>query len=497
MSIRGRRLARRERRDVARRAKAREAAPGQEPAGPAGLGDGHPGVGLRAQGAGRDHPPAEAAGVARPRPVPAAGAVRRRLPGRDHRAAHRVRRTGRLGLRAGGHRVRRSARRVHRADGLHRRRGRRGRGDSTAASSTPSWCSRPMRSTRSSAARARRSRSSTRSSTRSSRRRSRSPRDSPSRRSTRPCSERSPPRPRRPWPRSTRRRASSPSRRPRCRRPSPLATRRRWPTPPARRARRCATSGSWWPRRRASCSASAAIPTPSQATCSSRIDAAADEADAISAGGGSDISDTGCGAWRRRWRTSPRRSPRWRPLDPAVLVRPFEADTANIAPVAIEPVDYFAPSAIALLLQHLALTFAALSLVRDRELGLLELLRVGPLSSVEILVGKTIAYLAVGLAVGASLVAAAVVVLDVPLQGEVLWVAAVVVARAAGLAVAGHGPVDDLRLGDPGGAVRHAQPARRHVLLRVLPRRLAAGDPVPLHLLRPAGDLRHQLPCTT
>ena len=114
-------------------------------------------------------------------------------------------------------------------------------------------------------------------------------------------------------------------------------------------------------------------------------------------------------------------------LDPAVLVRPFEAQTSSIAPVEIEPVDFFAPSAIALLLQHLALTFAALSLVRDRQLGLLELLRVGPLSSVEILVGKTVAYLVVGLAVGASLVAAAVYVLGVPLQGELLWVAAVVV----------------------------------------------------------------------
>ena len=56
---------------------------------------------------------------------------------------------------------------------------------------------------------------------------------------------------------------------------------------------------------------------------------------------------------------------------------------------------------MALLLQHLALTFAALSLVRDRELGLFELLRVGPLSSFEILVGKTIAYLLVGLGLAA------------------------------------------------------------------------------------------------
>ncbi|MET0459299.1 MAG: ABC transporter permease [Ilumatobacteraceae bacterium] len=113
-------------------------------------------------------------------------------------------------------------------------------------------------------------------------------------------------------------------------------------------------------------------------------------------------------------------------VDPAVLVRPFQADTRNIAPVTIDPIDYFAPASIALLLQHLALTFAALSLVRDRELGLLELLRVGPLSSSEILVGKTIAYLAIGLTVGAALVAAAVFALGVPLQGAVVWVAATV-----------------------------------------------------------------------
>ena len=78
-------------------------------------------------------------------------------------------------------------------------------------------------------------------------------------------------------------------------------------------------------------------------------------------------------------RGDPRRSPRSTRRCSCVRSRPTRQ---NIAPVEIEPVDYFAPSSIALLLQHLALTFAALSLVRDRELGLLELLRVGPLSSV-------------------------------------------------------------------------------------------------------------------
>ena len=157
-----------------------------------------------------------------------------------------------------------------------------------------------------------------------------------------------------------------------------------------------------------------------------QIDSAAAAAESISEGGGADIA-TQAGTLAATLEDVAATIPDVSTLDPAVLVRPFEAQTSSIAPVEIEPVDFFAPSAIALLLQHLALTFAALSLVRDRQLGLLELLRVGPLSSVEILVGKTVAYLVVGLAVGASLVAAAVYVLGVPLQGELLWVAAVVV----------------------------------------------------------------------
>jgi ABC-2 type transport system permease protein len=108
-------------------------------------------------------------------------------------------------------------------------------------------------------------------------------------------------------------------------------------------------------------------------------------------------------------------------LDPAVLVRPFSSRTQTVVPVSIEPADFFAPSSLALLVQHLAVTFAALSLVRDRELGLFELLRVGPLSSVEILVGKTIAYLLVGLVVGVGLLAASVKLLSVPLAGDAAW----------------------------------------------------------------------------
>jgi len=114
-------------------------------------------------------------------------------------------------------------------------------------------------------------------------------------------------------------------------------------------------------------------------------------------------------------------------LDPEVLVRPFESRTDNVVEGTVTPTDFFTPASLALLLQHLALTFAALSLVRDRRTGLFELMRVGPLSSLEIVVGKIFAYLLVGSVVGAALVAAAVLGLGVSLAGSIGWLALMVV----------------------------------------------------------------------
>ena len=110
-------------------------------------------------------------------------------------------------------------------------------------------------------------------------------------------------------------------------------------------------------------------------------------------------------------------------IDPAVLVRPFTVDTESVIDVDIDPTDYFTPAALALLLQHLALTFAALSLVRDRSTGLFELLRIGPLNSTQILLGKCIAYLCIGAVVAAALTASAVFWLGVPFSGQVAWFA--------------------------------------------------------------------------
>ena len=95
-------------------------------------------------------------------------------------------------------------------------------------------------------------------------------------------------------------------------------------------------------------------------------------------------------------------------LEPEVLIRPFTSATENALPEPINPTEYFTPASLALLLQHLAITFASLSLVRDRRGGLFELMRVGPLSSIEILIGKSLAYCARRHASPAALVSAAV-----------------------------------------------------------------------------------------
>jgi ABC-2 type transport system permease protein len=57
-----------------------------------------------------------------------------------------------------------------------------------------------------------------------------------------------------------------------------------------------------------------------------------------------------------------------------------------------EPAVFYAPGVLMLLVQHLAVTFAALSLVRERQLGVTEVFRVSPLSISEFLTGKYVAF---------------------------------------------------------------------------------------------------------
>lgn len=109
-------------------------------------------------------------------------------------------------------------------------------------------------------------------------------------------------------------------------------------------------------------------------------------------------------------------------LDPAIVVRPFTSDTENLQRERVAISDFFAPAAIALLLQHMVLTFAAMSLVSDRARGVFELFQVGPIGAGRVLLGKFAAFTLVGAGVAALLIAGMRFGLGVPFRGDVVWV---------------------------------------------------------------------------
>lgn len=115
-------------------------------------------------------------------------------------------------------------------------------------------------------------------------------------------------------------------------------------------------------------------------------------------------------------------------IDPNVLVRPFASETRSVAQTEPTPVDFFAPAVIALLLQHLAVTFGALSIVRERDYGTLELFRAAPLGAGETLLGKYSSFMIFGGLISAVLVLLLVFGLQIPMLGEWFDVLLVVTA---------------------------------------------------------------------
>ncbi len=79
-------------------------------------------------------------------------------------------------------------------------------------------------------------------------------------------------------------------------------------------------------------------------------------------------------------------------INPLVLAAPFYAEAHNTAPLSPGFTSFYAPAVLVLLLQHIAITLAALSMVRERLLGTIELFRVAPVRPSEIMVGKYISF---------------------------------------------------------------------------------------------------------
>jgi|SRR5215216_4340452 len=108
----------------------------------------------------------------------------------------------------------------------------------------------------------------------------------------------------------------------------------------------------------------------------------------------------------------------FRSLGSGVLVSPFTVQTSGLSEVRFTPTGFFAPAVIVLLLQHLSVTFAALSIVRERRSGIMELFRVAPLTSLETLLGKFLSYIIFEIILAAIITGLAVWVLKIPMLGQ-------------------------------------------------------------------------------
>jgi ABC-2 type transport system permease protein len=104
--------------------------------------------------------------------------------------------------------------------------------------------------------------------------------------------------------------------------------------------------------------------------------------------------------------------------DPHVLVSPFAGETRPIGNTHLSPSDYYVPATIVLLLQHLCVTFGALSIVSERRTGTMELFQASPLAAIEVLVGKYLGYWLAGVLVASVLTGLLLFLVQVPMLGS-------------------------------------------------------------------------------
>ena len=105
-------------------------------------------------------------------------------------------------------------------------------------------------------------------------------------------------------------------------------------------------------------------------------------------------------------------------MDPNVITSPFTVKTESVTGTTLQLTDFFTPAVIVLLLQHLFVTFAAMSIVQERRAGTMELFKTSPISAFEILFGKTLSFFLFGLVIAAAITFLVVFVLGTPMLGS-------------------------------------------------------------------------------
>lgn len=104
-------------------------------------------------------------------------------------------------------------------------------------------------------------------------------------------------------------------------------------------------------------------------------------------------------------------------IPPSVVAAPTRAELVNAAPSQPGVLAFFGPAVLALILQHIGVTLIAMSLVRERTSGIMELFRIAPVSPAEVLMGKVLAFGVLGAVVAGLTIALLIVGFAIPVLG--------------------------------------------------------------------------------
>jgi ABC-2 type transport system permease protein len=113
-------------------------------------------------------------------------------------------------------------------------------------------------------------------------------------------------------------------------------------------------------------------------------------------------------------------------IPPAVIAEPTIAEIVNLAPIVPTVVGFYGPAVLALILQHMAVTLIALSVVRERTSGVIELFRISPVSAWEVVAGKILGFGFLAGVIALASLALLVLGLGVPMLGTAVQLVTVV-----------------------------------------------------------------------
>ena len=105
--------------------------------------------------------------------------------------------------------------------------------------------------------------------------------------------------------------------------------------------------------------------------------------------------------------------------DPNLIAAPTTAQTKDLAPTEPSLIAFYGVAVLALIVQHLGLTLGALSMNADRRQGMLTLLRVAPVSALELLTGKYVAFVVLTGAITGALVLLMTRTMGVPMLAPI------------------------------------------------------------------------------